>query len=290
MACFKVMFFPVLFLLQSSLDSSTSLSSIAVAAAEATDTRGKEAEALLKWKASLDSNSQTALSSSWVGSSHCDWTGIICDNAGSITKITIAEYVLRLKGTHDSLNFSSFPNLTWLQLRNNSLYGPIPSHIGNLPKLTFLDLSYNNFSGNIPTEIGLLGSLQLISLDSNGFSGSIPQEIGRLSSISFIFFSMNNLSGSIPASIGSLHNLTQFVIYINNLSGSIPASIGSLHNLNRIDLSHNHPSGSIPASIGSLHNLTVVEIGLVSTNVNNCAKYYTKKNSQIVGGVTNGLA
>ncbi|XVE69281.1 hypothetical protein DITRI_Ditri09bG0139200 [Diplodiscus trichospermus] len=246
MACFKVTFFLILFMLPSSPDSSASLSSIAAAAAEATRARGKEAEALLKWKASLDKHSQTVLSSCWVGSSPCNWTGIICDKAGSITNLTAANYVLRLRGTLASLNFSSFPNLTWLLLRNNTLYGPIPSHIGNLPKLIFLDLSYNNFSGNIPPEIGLLGSLQFISLQSNEFSGSIPQEIGRLISVSMIHFTRNNLSGQIPASIGNLTNLNTLSLANNMISGSLPPMFSNLTNLQNLQLGDNHLSGQLP--------------------------------------------
>ncbi|XP_022764185.1 probable LRR receptor-like serine/threonine-protein kinase At1g34110 [Durio zibethinus] len=170
---FKVMFFLILVLLHS---SSVFASSSSIAALK----RGKEAEALLKWKASLDNNTQTLLSSLWVGDGHCSWGGITCDKAESITNLSLPDYGLR--GTLHSLNFLFFPSLMGLNLHNNSLYGPIPSHIGNLSKLTFLKLSNNNFSGNIPSEICLLKGLELISLASNEISGSIPLEMGRLSS------------------------------------------------------------------------------------------------------------
>ncbi|XVE78280.1 hypothetical protein DITRI_Ditri13aG0132200 [Diplodiscus trichospermus] len=259
MACFfipfKVVFFLILFLLPSSSPySSASSSSISAVGAEATRTREKEVETLLKWKDSLDDNSQT-LFSSWVGSNPCRWVGIICDKAESITNLTIADYGLRLRGTLDSLNFSSFPNLAWLHFRNNSLYGPIPSHIGNLSKLIHLDLSYNNFSGIIPHEIGLLESVQLISLAKNELSGSIPPEIGRLSSVSDIYFYLNSLSGSIPTSIGSLHNLSKLDLGSNRLNGSIPEEVGMLRSLILLNFSGNYLTGHIPTSIGNLSNL-----------------------------------
>ncbi|TYI62108.1 hypothetical protein E1A91_D10G221900v1 [Gossypium mustelinum] len=239
----------------------------------------REAEALLKWKASLPSNTQTLLSSLWGGSNHCNWTGITCNNAGSVTKMVLREYELKLRGTLHNLNFFYFPNLIWLQLRNNSFYGSIPSHIGNLSNLNFLDLSYNNFSGNIPLEITLLESLYLISLSDNSIIGSIPREIlnltklhdldlshnnlfgsipsdiGRLSSLSILFLNQNHLTGTIPTSIGDLQNLSQFMLIENRLNGSIPKEIGRIRSLWIIDFSDNHLSGPIPASIGNLSNL-----------------------------------
>ncbi|XP_022752329.1 probable leucine-rich repeat receptor-like protein kinase At2g33170 [Durio zibethinus] len=152
--------------------------------ASSSSVAANETETLLKWKASLDNNTQTLLSSLWVGGNHCNWVGITCDMDGTITDLSLPDHMLNLKGALHSLNFFFFPNLVWLNLRNNSLYGSIPSQIGNLSKLTHLDLSYNTFSGNIPSEISLLRSLELISLSNNEINGSIPQEIGRLSSVS----------------------------------------------------------------------------------------------------------
>ncbi|KAH1046059.1 hypothetical protein J1N35_036843 [Gossypium stocksii] len=238
---FKLIFF-LFFLSSHVFSSSSSISST-------------QADALLKWKASLDNTTQIMLSSLWVESSHCNWVGITCDKVGSITNLSLTGYGLRLKGTLHNLNFHSFPNLIELNLRNNSLYGPIPSHIGNLSKLIFLDLSYNYFSGHIPSEICLLRSLQLISLISNKISGPIPQEIGNLSTVSNIFFFLNHLSGPIPASIGRLHKLYRLDLNSNRLNGSIPKEIGLLRSLRLLDFSGNSLTGFVPTSIGNLSNL-----------------------------------
>ncbi|KAK9019795.1 hypothetical protein V6N11_054303 [Hibiscus sabdariffa] len=214
-----------------------------------------EAEALLKWKASLPNTTQTLFSSSWVGSNHCNWIGVTCDGTGSVTNLSLADYGLRLSGTLHNLNVLSFPNLIWLRLRNNSLYGPIPKHIGNLSKLIFLDLAFNRFSGNIPSEICLSKSLELISLESNEISGPIPRDIGSLSSVSNIYLYDNYLSGPIPSSIGRLQNLFRFDLHNNRLNGSIPKEVGMLRSLYLLDFSENFLTGSIPTSIGNLSNL-----------------------------------
>ncbi|XP_022728602.1 LOW QUALITY PROTEIN: MDIS1-interacting receptor like kinase 2-like [Durio zibethinus] len=217
-------------------------------------TRGKEPEALLKWKASLDNNTQTLLSSLWVGDTHCSWVGITCDKAESITNLSFPDY--GLKGTLHSLSFLFFPNLMRLNLSNNSLFGPIPSHIGNLSELTFLDLSYNKFSGSIPQEIGMLKSLTNLQLSHNNFSGSIPAFIKNLTSLSTLYLHHNMFSGSIPKEIGMLKSLTDFELCENNFSGSIPASIGNLTSLSILHLDQNMFSGLIPKEIGMLKSLT----------------------------------
>ncbi|TYH50911.1 hypothetical protein ES332_D10G237000v1 [Gossypium tomentosum] len=222
-----------------------------------------EADTLLKWKAILDNTTQTLLSSLWVRSSHCNWVGITCNNAGSVTNLSLAGYDLRLRGTLYHLNFLSLPNLIRLHIRNNSLYGPIPSHIGNLSKLIFHDF--------------LLKSLQLISLVSNKISGPIPQEIGNLSTVSNIFFYLNHLSGnlsnlvylylydnyfsgSIPNEIGLLKSLSTLQFLINHFTGAIPASIGNLTDLFSVRLEENAISGSIPREIGSMTSLTTLTL------------------------------
>ncbi|KAB2063218.1 hypothetical protein ES319_A10G201500v1 [Gossypium barbadense] len=220
----------------------------------------REAEALLKWKASLPNDTQTLLSSLWGGSNHCNWTGITCNNAGSITDMILIEYELKLRGTLHNLNFFYFPNLIWLNLRNNSLYGSIPSHIGNLSNLNFLDLAYNNFYGNIPSEIGLLKCLSTLSLRYNSISGSIPREILNLTKLHYLDLAQNNILGSIPSDIGRLSSLTVLFLYQNHLTGTIPISIGDLQNLSQIDLADNRLNGSIPKEIGMIRSLWLLDL------------------------------
>jgi len=53
--------------------------------------------------------------------------------------------------------------LEYLDLKENSLTGKIPTEIGLLTALTGLDFEDNDLTGNFPSEIGLLSTL--IDLD-----------------------------------------------------------------------------------------------------------------------------
>ncbi|XP_026451212.1 MDIS1-interacting receptor like kinase 2-like [Papaver somniferum] len=216
-----------------------------------------EVKSLLTWKSNLVSRTQSPLDSWKRGStsSPCKWYGFTCNNKRSVTKLSLSG--LRLQGTLDSFNFSSFANL----VSNNTLSGLIPSKIGNLSKLTELNLSMNYFTGHIPVEICVLTNLQTLRISENQISGSIPQEIGNLHLLTGLGFYTNNLTGPVPTSIYNLTNLIIFSLYDNSLSGIIPQEMGRLAaSLIFLVLSGNHLSGSVPTSICNLTNLIVIDI------------------------------
>ncbi|KAL6176951.1 hypothetical protein ACLB2K_053583 [Fragaria x ananassa] len=211
-----------------------------------------EAEALLKWKASF--LSRTNQLKDWrANTSPCNWTGILCNAAGSVTNISLANTTIQ--GTLHELSFISFPDLTYLNLTLNKLFGVIPPQISSLSKLIYLDLSENNFTGRIPPEIGLLTNLRVLYLYLNRLSGIIPREIGNLKSLLRLESGENNLIGSIPTTLGDLKNLTILLLFRNNLSGTIPKEIGNLKSLVKLELGENQLNGSIPTSFGNLSNL-----------------------------------
>ncbi|KAG4912354.1 hypothetical protein AAZX31_19G073400 [Glycine max] len=229
--------------------------SFAMAASPISSEIALEANALLKWKASLDNQSQASLSS-WIGNNPCNWLGITCDVSNSVSNINLTRVGLR--GTLQSLNFSLLPNILILNISYNSLSGSIPPQIDALSNLNTLDLSTNKLSGSIPNTIGNLSKLQYLNLSANGLSGSIPNEVGNLNSLlTFDIFS-NNLSGPIPPSLGNLPHLQSIHIFENQLSGSIPSTLGNLSKLTMLSLSSNKLTGSIPPSIGNLTNAKVI--------------------------------
>ncbi|KAM1010688.1 hypothetical protein ACFX2C_046139 [Malus domestica] len=223
---------------------------------------GQEAEALLKWKASLDNNtSSLSLLSSWIGNSNCNWDGISCNSFGSITQINLTFSGVR--GTLHAFNFSAFPCLMSLNLSHNAIFGTIPSEIEFLKSLQILDLSGNNINGSIPHEVGMLGNLTILSLKDNNLSGNLPTEICMLNSLSVINVADNNLMGSIPEAIGNLISLKELYLMGNQLIGNIPPEVGKLKFLTHLGLVGNKLNGSLPSE---LNNFTFLKWLALSNN------------------------
>ncbi|KAK8991608.1 hypothetical protein V6N11_062613 [Hibiscus sabdariffa] len=218
----------------------------------------KEADALLKWKASLDDQTQSFLSS-WDGNGHCNWTGIICDKSTSVSHLNLSSS--GLKGTLHGFNFSAFPELSVVDLSSNYLSGTIPADVastGNLTNLLILYLYKNKLSGSIPQQIGMLKSLNELDLDENNLIGCLPPSIGNLVNLSYLNLFSNKISGSIPKEIGNLTNLSDLRLSGNKISGFIPKEIGMLGSLKELYLYNNSFIAEIPASIGNLTNLLIL--------------------------------
>ncbi|CDP19636.1 unnamed protein product [Coffea canephora] len=247
-----------------------------------------EAAGLLKWKASLQ-NQNNSLLASWnlqsisgKNSSNlpCTWAGISCIN-GSVNRLNLSEY--SIKGSLYDFPFSSLPNLEYLELSLNQIFGSIPREIGNL-NLTHLNLGSNQFSGPIPSGIGTLHNLIKLFLEDNNLTGPIPSTfgnlsrlvnlylfhnhlsgpihpvVGNLSSLQFLILYQNNLTGAIPNSLGNLANLIALILYDNQLLGPIPKELGDLKLLSNMELYGNQLNGSIPVSIGNLSNLEILHL------------------------------
>ncbi|CAJ2674004.1 unnamed protein product [Trifolium pratense] len=180
-----------------------------------------EVDALLKWKASLDNNSKTLLSS-WniIGNKHCNWVGITCDDESkSIYKVNLTN--IGLKG-EVPVHIASLQNLSALELATNNLSGFIPEQLGSLFRLLHLNMSQNKFHGNIPLEFGQLQVIEDLDLSGNFLNGTIPAMLGQLNHLQTLNLSHNNLSGTIPLSYGEMLSLTTVDISYNRLEGPIP--------------------------------------------------------------------
>ncbi|KAL5767389.1 hypothetical protein ACOSQ2_014172 [Xanthoceras sorbifolium] len=225
-----------------------------------------EANALLKWKSSFANQTQSQLpswtlllhnaSNSKPSTTPCTYFGISCNPTKSVIKINITSF--GLNGTLHEFPFSSFPNLTYVYLAINSLFGTITSQIANLSKLIYLDLSTNKFSGEIPPDIGRLTNLQVIHLAQNQCNESIPREIGLLRSLNNLALYGNQLLGPIHHSLGNLTNLATLYLFNNSPLGSMPPEIGNLKNLLEVYIDTNNRTGPIPSTFGNLKNLTML--------------------------------
>ena len=149
---------------------------------------------------------------------HCDWSGVTCNHAGSVANISspftyayISERVLEI------WNSSCFPNLVRLDLSRTGIEGTIPPAIGSLSKLTHLDLSGNRLIGQLPLSLANLSQLVVLDLSNNHLSGSIPREIGSLRNLVALDLSSNHFSNRIPWAIGLLTNLTDLILSHNQI-------------------------------------------------------------------------
>ena len=84
-----------------------------------------EAKALLEsgwWSSNYTTNGSSL--------SHCEWPAIRCNVDGSVVMIDFYMHDVYVGDKFRKFNFSSFPNLEFLNLVNTGLQGSIPPEIG----------------------------------------------------------------------------------------------------------------------------------------------------------------
>lgn len=204
--------------------------------------------------------------SSWQGDDPCNgWEGVQCD---------------------------SDQRVTYLNLSNTGIVGPIPSEIGNLDHLTSLDLSnardsnppFNRISGDL-SSLGALSNLlslnisfnhiqldtfpvavfnltNLISLmmDNNVISGPLPKELAQLKKLTYIYLGNNSLTGPIPPELGNLVDLQELSLWNNNLESVIPNELGNLSKLRFLNLHNCNLYGGLPKEFGNLKNMEIMRL------------------------------
>ncbi|KAK1260545.1 Receptor-like protein kinase 5 [Acorus gramineus] len=107
------------------------------------------------------------------------------------------------------------PQVTNIDLSNNSLVGEIPVGVLSLLGLQGLNLSRNHLTGNIPLKIGVMRSMMTLDLSRNELSGQIPPSLSNLSFLNHLNLSFNNLSGRIPTG-SQLQTLNDTSVYMGN--------------------------------------------------------------------------
>ncbi|KAF8027535.1 hypothetical protein BT93_E0440 [Corymbia citriodora subsp. variegata] len=188
-----------------------------------------------------------------------------------------------------SSNLSEFPiflsnqsRLEWLDLSQNSIYGPTPPWYLNVstaqlrllnlsrnlvtnftafkwPKLMILDLSYNNIQGLLPIPPK---PIEVYLVSNNKLSGEISPEMCQLSSIVILDLSKNKLTGVIPSCIGNLSE-TLYILSLhgNDLYGKFPQLHNNICSLNMMDLSDNQLQGALPRGLANCCQLEFLNIG-----------------------------
>ncbi|XP_057435904.1 MDIS1-interacting receptor like kinase 2-like isoform X2 [Lotus japonicus] len=245
-----------------------------------------EANALLKWKQSLDNQSQ-ALLSTWTGSDPCKWRGIQCDKSSSISRISLANYGLKGPVPRSLKNCSS---IIRLRIEKNQIEGDIAQDFGVYPDLEIIDLSDNKFYGPISPKWGKCLNLNTLKLSNNNLSGGIPLELVEATKLGRLHISSNHLTGKLPKELGSLTQLAELEISNNYISGNIPAEIGLLQMLDTLDLGGNELRGTIPQEVMNLPRLRNLNLSMNKIEGNIPSQFTEALESlDLSGNLLNGI-
>ncbi|XP_057471545.1 receptor-like protein EIX2 [Actinidia eriantha] len=256
----------------------------------------KEKQALLQFKE--DVVDDYGFLSSWGSEEDkrdcCTWRGIRCNNrTGHVTKIDLQTSVFnsqRLTGKI-SPSLLELQHLKYLNLGGNDLGGgnQIPVFIASFSRLQYLDLSDNSFYGPIPHQLGNLSNLINLDLSSNQLDGGNIEWISHLCLLRYLDLSDVNLSQAtnwaetinslpllknqrlrgckLPNVVPPAHpfnsslSLEVLDLSYNDLSSSIDSVLFNLSNsLVDVDLSNNQLKGLIPDAFGNMISLVNVDL------------------------------
>ncbi|XP_031283039.1 receptor-like protein kinase 7 [Pistacia vera] len=225
----------------------------------ASPSKADEIQILLSLKSHLK-ESNTGVFISWTeGNSVCNFTGIVCNSNGLVSKINLPQQNLVGVVPFDSI--CGLQSLEKIDLGGNSLYGGITAGLKNCTRLQVLNLGLNSFSGEVP-ELSSLHNLNFLNLNNSGVSGTFPwKAVQNLTSLAFLSLGDNPFDSTpFPVEVLKLEKL--YWLYLTNCSmrGEIPDGIQNLTLLENLELSDNQMSGEIPSGIGKLKKLRQLEL------------------------------
>ncbi|KAJ9549878.1 hypothetical protein OSB04_022421 [Centaurea solstitialis] len=177
--------------------------------------------------------------------------------------------------------------ISWLVLRNNSLFGSFELNCSAMINLSTLDLAANKFLGPVPDNLPSCPMLKNVDLGANNFTGPIPESFKKFDSLSYLCFAKCNLK-NISESLEILQycpNLTTLVLRWNfqdeempsdanlqfkelktlvisrgKLTGTFPLWLNGLTKLKILDLSGNQLGGRVPPFLGDLASLVYMDL------------------------------
>lgn len=179
-----------------------------------------------------------ASANAWFSTlNECIWEGIICDDEGSVTSMS---------------------------LDDRQLTGRLANDVGLLTALTAITLSRNSLTGSLEDMLDSLTKLTLtvLELESNQLDGSVPETISNFTALQVLNIRDNQIDGDLPESLSSMTGLETFNAAFNaHLGGVIPSSLAVLTALTHLDLRACDFVGSLPDIFDQLTNLQMLGIG-----------------------------
>lgn len=139
----------------------------------------------------------------WMGNSSI--SGPLPKGLESLTHLTVlSAWGLDLYTMTLPPEWGIWVNLTYLNLHNGQVSGPLPPEWGgNFTKLERLLLYKNDLKGVIPDSWKGMTSLQLVKISNNELYGSVPAWIGQLEHNATVDFDCNYLNGTAPTSFNA---------------------------------------------------------------------------------------
>jgi hypothetical protein len=185
---------------------------------------------------------------SWTN--ECDWYGIVCDQQGLVTQISLPK-----NGLQGSLvsELSFLGRLTTLNLRENELGGTLPAWTG-WNYLQHLSLSDNALKGPIPTEWQEWTWLETLDLANNQVTGSLALPNNWIN-IKTLILGDNSLYVELSEELGSAHKLETLDLHGNTLSSNLPLSLTNLQQLMEFNVAGCGVAGTIPSEFVNLPKL-----------------------------------
>ncbi|RHN50274.1 putative non-specific serine/threonine protein kinase [Medicago truncatula] len=147
----------------------------------------------------------------------------LCTTKNDLRNLDLSNNPFKVMSLPD---FSCFPFLETLSLRNTNVVSPFPKSFVHLSSLSLLDLGFNQLNGSQPLfEITKLVSLKTLYLSHNNLSGPFPHTIGQLSDLNELRLSSNKLNGTINEThLSNLSELKYFDVTQNSLSFNLSSN------------------------------------------------------------------
>ncbi|CAK7336212.1 unnamed protein product [Dovyalis caffra] len=175
---------------------------------------------------------------------------------------------------HLTNHLGQFKNLAYLDLRSNSISGPIPMSLRDLVSLRSLDLSENKLNGTLPKSFGELSKLEEVDISHNLLEGDVFEihfaNLKNLSNFSatgnqlnlrvspdwipppLVFLDLRswNIGSQFPMWLRPLKHLSYLDISNSSISATVPIWFWTMSfRLEYLNLSHNHIYGVIPSKL-----------------------------------------
>nr|VDC60184.1 unnamed protein product [Brassica rapa] len=187
---------------------------------------------------------------------HHGLSGVYLARLVNLTRLSIFSVPVSASGLYVVLG--NMRNITSLTISSANLPGKIPKAFHS--NLTYMDLSNNILTGPLRPSITLLTGLKSLNLSRNSLSGEIPNKIGDLTLLKNLSLASNRFSGPVPSSVPSLSQLTHLDLSGNRLNGVVPSFFSGMKSLRHLNLADNSFHGVLPFNETFIKNLEFFQV------------------------------